>query len=105
VKNDDFTISEEITGELTRFYVKGRVTSVSANVLQHKLNEAVRENKKDIIVNMMEVTFLSSAGIKVLLVFFKRAKVEGGSFYVESPSENVVNVLGMTALDEMLIKQ
>ena len=104
MKNDDFTINEETTDEVCRFYVKGRVTSVSANVLQHKLNEAFRAGKKNVIVNMMEVTFLSSAGIKVLLVFYKRAKVEGGSLNVESPSENVVNVLGMTALDEMMIK-
>ena len=102
---DEFSIVEEKHGELTKFYAKGRITSISANVLQHKLNEAFRIGRTNVIVNMMEVTFLSSAGIRVLLVFYKRAKDEGGSLSIESPSENVVNVLGITALDEMLPKQ
>jgi len=103
MKEDDLSIREERTGDVSRFFVKGRVNSLSANVLQHKLSEAYSFGVRDFIVNMMEVAFLSSAGIKVLLMFYKRAKVEGGSFFVESPSENVVNVLGMTALDDMLL--
>ncbi|MCL2125477.1 MAG: STAS domain-containing protein [Oscillospiraceae bacterium] len=103
--NDDFAITEEKTDDATRFYVKGRVTSVSANVLRHKLNESFQMGRDNIIVNMMETTFLSSAGIRVLLMFYKRAKESSGSFYVESPSDNVVNVLGLTALDELLLKE
>ena len=103
MRDDELSIREEKMGDISRFFVKGRVNSISANVLQHKLSEAWSLGRKDIIVNMMEVTFLSSAGIKVLLMFYKRAKTEGGSFFVDSPSENVVNVLGMAALDDMLL--
>ena len=105
MKDEDLTIDEVKEGEVTRFFLKGRVNSLSANVLQHKLNEAFRSGRTNVIVNMMEVAFLSSAGIKVLLMFYKRAGDIGGSFYVESPSENVINVLGMTALDEMLFSR
>jgi len=104
MKNDDFSITEEKVDGVSRFFVKGRVTSISANVLQHKLNEAFQMGRTNFVVNMMETIFLSSAGIRVLLMFFKRAKDINGSFYIESPSENVVNVLGMTALDELLLK-
>ena len=104
MKNDEFTIKEEKTGEVNRFIAQGRITSNNANVLQHKLNEAFSNGGTNIVVNMLQVTFLSSAGIRVLLMFYKMAKQAGGSFYVENPSENVVNVLGMTALDEMLLK-
>ena len=100
---DDHSITEEIIGDVSKFYVKGRINSMSANVLQHNLSEAFNKGRKNIVVNMMEVAFLSSAGIKVLLMFYKMAKAEGGSFYVESPSENVINVLGMTALNDMLM--
>ena len=102
--SDEFSINEENDSEVFKLFVKGRVNSLSSNVLQHNLNEAFRTGRKNIIVNMMEVAFLSSAGIKVLLMFYKKAKAEGGSFYIENPSENVINVLGMTALDDMLLK-
>ena len=101
---NDLTITEEEMGDATKLFAKGRVNSFSANVLQFKLNEAFSKGKKSIIVNMMEVAFLSSAGIRVLLLFYKKAKEAGSGFYIESPSENVINVLGMTALDEMLLK-
>ena len=104
MSNEDFTIDEEISGEVSKFFLKGRITSMNANVLQYKLNDAITKGQTNIVVNMMQVVFLSSAGIRVLLMFYKKAKEAGGSFYIESPSENVENVLGMTALDEMLLK-
>ena len=104
MSNDDFTIDEERQEEVSRFFLKGRITSMNANVLEYKLNEAFTKGHTNIIVNMMQVVFLSSAGIRVLLMFYKKAKGAGGSFQIESPSENVANVIGMTALDEMLLK-
>ena len=104
MSNEDFTIEEEITEETSKYFLKGRITSMNANVLQYKLNDAITKGQTNIVVNMMQVVFLSSAGIRVLLMFYKKAKEAGGSFLIESPSENVENVLGMTALDEMLLK-
>ena len=104
MQNDEFTMTEEVDGDTVRFIAKGRITSFSAGSLEFTISEAIKKGMSNIIVNMMQVAFLSSAGIRVLLMFFKKAKEAGGSFYVESPSENVINVLGMTALDEMLLK-
>jgi len=104
MSTNDFSISEEVVDNESRFFLKGRITSMSANVLQHNLDEAIRKGRTKIVVNMMEISFLSSAGIRILLMFFKKAKGTGGSFHIEEPSENVINVLGMTALDEMLLK-
>ena len=104
MQNDEFSISEEKADGAVKFVAKGRITSMNANVLEFELSEALKKGMGNITVNMMQVSFLSSAGIRVLLMYFKKAKEAGGSFYVESPSENVINVLGMTALDEMLLK-
>ena len=104
MSTDDFTIDEETADGASKFFLKGRITSMNANVLQYRLNEAFEKGRTNIVVNMMQVVFLSSAGIRVLLMFYKMAKEAGGSFFVDSPSENVANVLGMTALDEMLLK-
>ena len=88
-----------------RYILSGRISSAEANILQYELGEAMRGGNSRFILNMQKITFLSSAGIRVLLMFYKKTKECGGSFHVESPSENVKNVLGMTALDEMLLKQ
>ena len=103
--NTDLTITEDKTYTSgLRFILQGHITYVSANILQHKLEEAFRQNHKNIILNMRQVDFLSSGGIRVLLVFYKEAKTTEGSFQIQDPSENVINVLGMTNLEAMLLR-
>ena len=102
--NGDFEIIEEKTPEYTKFTVKGQVNSGSADKLQSKLLNALHEGQKNLILNMLWVKFLSSAGIRVILKIYKETNDAGGKFGIEKPSPNVKNVLGMTALDELLIK-
>ena len=102
---EDFTITvDKSCTEARRLILEGRITSTTANTLHFQVEENIRMGYAHLILNMRQVTFLSSAGIRVLLMFYKEAKKQGGSFHVESPSENVENVLGMTALDAMLLK-
>ena len=104
MSSDDFTITEEVGDGVYKLFLKGRVTSMNANVFQYKLDDEFAKGHTNIVVNMMQVVFLSSAGIRVLLMYFKKAKELGGTFFIEHPSENVANVLGMTALDDMLLR-
>ena len=105
MSDQEFSVTEDTSDPaVRRLFVKGRVTSTTADVLQYSLDEAVGEGKGRVVVNMQSVLFLSSAGIRILLMCLKKAKGGGGSFFVERPSENVKNVLGMTALDELLLK-
>jgi len=101
---DNFSIQvEDLSDDKSKLILKGRITSDSANTLSRKLDEIYKE-KKHVIINMHDVAFLSSGGIRVLLMNYKIANGRGGSFFVESPSENVINVLGMVSLDAMLLK-
>ena len=101
---DEFSIKIEKTDPKTcRLILEGRITSVTSNMLNRRLDE-IYKDYKCIILNMQAVSFLSSGGIRVLLMYFKILKGNGGSFYIEKPSENVKNVLGLVALDEMLLR-
>jgi anti-anti-sigma factor len=103
VTNEELVIEEEKTEKSARFVLNGRVNSHSADVLQFKLDKALNDGQVDIVLNMLQVEYLSSAGIRVMLKTFKDAKKAGGRFGIEEPSESVKNALGMTALDAMLI--
>jgi len=54
-------------------------------------------------VNMSQVEYLSSVGIRVILKIYKQTMETGGKFNIERPSEIVKNVLGMVALKELVI--
>ena len=100
---DDFVITKDEIREGIKFIIKGRVNSTNAEELQYVLENAIKDGQNNIILNMLRVEYLSSAGIRVILKTFKDVKSAGGKFGIEMPSENARNVLGMTALDEMLI--
>ena len=104
MKEDDLIITINKGQDADRFIIKGRMNAVSAPELERKIEKAIDEGTKNIVLNMFEVEFLSSAGIRVILKIHKQMSQLGGKFNIERPSENVRNVLGMTALDEMLIK-
>ena len=103
MKEEELEVTKEKTSKALIFMLKGRVNSFSAEELQHYLEKALNDGEKNIVLDMLKVEYLSSAGIRVILKIYKDIKEAGGKFGIESPAESVRNVLGMTALDEMLI--
>ena len=87
---------------ITRFIIQGRVNSKNSPVLQFKLEDALKDGDTNIALDMSQVEFLSSDGIRIILKIYKQAEKACGKFRIERPSENVRNVLGMVALNEML---
>ena len=102
--NEDFEITQGQTDRGIKFILKGHLNSINADELEKNLDEAFKDGEVNIVLNMLRVDYLSSAGIKVILKGFKDAAKAGGRLGIEGPSENVRNVLGMTALDRLLIK-
>ena len=105
MKNNDSEIYQENTTDGIKFVIKGRLNSDNSDGLHDLLQKALNDGHKNIILNMLQVDFLSSAGIRVLLRAYQEAKDAGGNFGIEMPSKRVKNVLGMTALDELLFKK
>jgi len=85
------------------FILKGRLNTSSADWFQFKLEEALKGGLKNITLNMSQIEFLSSTGIRVILKMYKQLAEKGGKLSIERPSECVKNVLGMTALNDMLV--
>ena len=91
-------------GRTTYFTLKGHVGLHEASVMESELENAARPGNNRIIINMSSVKSFSSAGIRVILAMYKKLKNMGGKLQISNPSENVRNVIGLTALDELLIK-
>jgi len=103
MKDEELEIQEERSPKAAKFTLKGRVNAASADPLLDRLEAAIKEEHINIVVNMSQVEYLSSVGIRVILKIYKKAAGTGGTFKIEHPSENVKNVLGMVALKDMLV--
>ena len=90
-------------GEVLEVKVRGRLDNYWTEHLRRNLDEVIREGAHGIRLNLSEITFLSSAGVGLLVRFHKQLKGIGGSFVVTHPSERVKLVLDLCKLSPVLI--
>ena len=105
MKPEKFEITKERDEKqgFTRFYVVGRVNSKTSPALQNRLENALKSEEVNIVLNMAQVEYLSSDGIRTILNTYKQAEKADGKFRVEAPSQMVKNVLGAVALNSMFM--
>src|SRR5215471_7650643 len=91
-------INTQQSGEIWEVSINGRLDGYWADHLTSALEDIVRQGAHHIRLNMADIVYISSAGIRVLLIFYKQLGSIKGSFSVSSPSENVRKVLEMSGL-------
>lgn len=84
-----------------RLMVDGRVDTNTSPQLQQAILNAFQRNK-DIVVDFLNVPYISSAGLRALLIGQKTATSKGGSMKVTNVSETVMNILEMSGFSKIL---
>ena len=92
-------------GDALEVKVKGRLDNYWTEHLRGNLEEIIRGGAHGIRLNLSEISFLSSAGVGLLVKFHTQLKGIGGSFIVTSPSERVKHVLDLCQLSNILLVQ
>ena len=95
------TIDVERDFELVTLGITGRLDTTTAPNLEAVINE-ISEDTKELIFNMAELEYISSAGIRVLLSAYKKMNQNGGIMRIEKANDIVREVFEMTGLLEML---
>jgi len=80
----------------------GRIDSYWSNQLTTVLSEEIHSGQYHISLNLAGIRFISSAGVRVLLQFYKELANLNGSLIIERPSQTVVSVLEMVGLAQLL---
>ncbi|MFH1476730.1 MAG: STAS domain-containing protein [Verrucomicrobiota bacterium] len=88
--------------ELFEIQVKGRLDATRAAPLEKEVEEAIRDGRYHIRLNLSQVVFLSSAGIRVLLKAHQIFRKLNGSFGVLDPSPAVRSVLELSGLMSLI---
>ena len=79
----------------------GRLDTITSPRLQEALIPALDE-AKEVLLDFSNVAYISSAGLRVLLVGQKTANAKGASLSVSGVSEEVMEVLDMTGFSDIL---
>jgi anti-anti-sigma factor len=83
----------------------GRLDANRAGHLNDYINQMVRDGLYHILLDLTAVEYLSSAGIRTLIMQNKNLSAVNGYFYIVEMSENVRQVLTMVGLSELLSRK
>lgn len=82
-------------------HVRGRLDATGGPLLEKELLALLAAGEKDYIADLSELDYISSVGLRVLLIAAKKAKEAGGKVVLSGLSEHVREVLeiaGFTAI-------
>ena len=94
-------INVEKSNGVTTLKIEGRLDTTTAPELEKVINNE-GEELKNLVLDFMNVSYISSAGLRVLLATQKKMNVQG-SMELINVSEVVMDVFEMTGFAEVLV--
>ncbi|MBF8281866.1 MAG: hypothetical protein A2W37_15900 [Chloroflexi bacterium RBG_16_63_12] len=91
-------ISTEELKQVSVMAVTGRVDSATAPELENALKKLVEAAKTQIVLDLKNVEYMSSAGLRAMVSTLKAVKRVNGDLRLASPSPRVEEVLRLAGL-------
>jgi anti-anti-sigma factor len=85
--------------------VEGRIDGEGANRLEEEILTTIRTGAQTIYVHLGDATFLCSAGLRVLLQYWRQMKNAGKVLQATRPSPEVDAVLATSGFKDMLVEK
>jgi len=99
---EKLVITNETKQGYLLLHVSGRIDGYWSKMLDEALDSAIRAGDQNIALDLEEVEYLSSLGIRIFVKYVKLFKSIDGSFGITKASQNVHSILDMVGLDSML---
>ena len=97
-------IRKNITDHCHELLVTGRIDGEGANQLELEVLATIRAGANTIYLNFSEATFLCSAGLRVLLQYWRQMKNSSKRLWVANPSPEVDSVLTMSGFRAQIVE-
>jgi anti-sigma B factor antagonist len=101
---DMLSIKTDNTQTISVMKVKGRVDSETAPELDDALTKLLQNNRNKIVLNLHEVNYISSAGLRAMVKAYQSANKSGGDVRlaaVSEPIEVILRTVGMMQMFKM----
>ena len=95
-------IATTVVESVTVVRLDGNLDTNTAEIAQRSLNEIVDGGVRKVLVNLAEVEFVSSAGLRVLLATAKRLVGPGGSLRISNLNDTVNEVFEISGFTTIL---
>lgn len=93
---NQLSVTTSDAGDHTVVVVSGEVDAATSDTLRAAIFDVIEGGQPRVVVDMSEVSFIDSSGLRVLIGGYKAADSGGGTLRVGSPSDAVVRLLEIT---------
>jgi anti-anti-sigma factor len=95
-------VKEEKKGDILILRMRGRLDAVSSPAAEKKVFDSINSGQSRLILDFTGISYLSSAGMRMLLSTTKKLKSLSGRLVVCCVTSNVMDVLKMSGFDHVL---
>ena len=95
-------ITHEQKDAVTVVAISGSLDALTAPQLTETLSDVMRQGNHKLVVNLAQLDYTSSAGLRVLLSTVKEARQHGGDLRIAAVQPNVKKVFEMSGFTSIL---
>lgn len=95
-------ITSKVDGDLVVFQLAGRIDAATSPSVENAVNTAVGGGAKRVIFDMNGVGYVSSAGLRVILLAAKKAQAAGGGMSVCGLQAGVQQVFDVSGFGKIV---
>jgi anti-anti-sigma factor len=92
----------EMSGPIHTIAVKNRLDGCNNDILDRRIGLSIDGGERRIVLDLSEVTYVSSAGLRSLLLAAKRMKAVGGRLVLLSSNRQVDRILDVSGFKSFL---
>ena len=94
-----FKVNTEVSGDVVVMRLAGELDASSAATFKSEVDKAVGHTPRSLVMAVSELTFMASAGLRVL-IYAKQKLGSRVSLYIVAPQEAILSTLRMTGFDK-----
>ena len=93
---------EKLQNDIIKITLSGRMDIEGVGIIETKFSGMTASPRMAIIVDMSAVPYMSSIGIRTLMINAKAVGNRGGKFVLLNPQQNVRKVLEISGIDQII---
>jgi len=94
-------INQEPTGNIIILTLNGRLDTMNFALLENEVNSLIKDNKKYIVLDCQALEYVSSSGLRVLMMSLNQVKAVGGKFSICNLQPSIIKIFKISGFDRL----
>lgn len=89
-------------GTETVISLSGQLDTLSSPDLEKEIMEILEKDVKKVILDGTDLSYISSAGLRLLLILQKKMSLKGGTFVLKNIQSSIMDIFKITGFNSFL---